>query len=174
MDRKLLKAAIFGGIVAFVWGVFSWMVLPWHQMTVHQFSNEMQVASCIRQNAPESGVYEFPGNMTSPDEARAMPYGMVAVNLNGMHHNMSGSMAAMLVTQIVGAFFAAWLLSKTKGLEFYQKATFVAGAALFAGIVAKLPGAIFMGQHASFTVVCMVDLVIGWFLAGMAIAKVSK
>ncbi len=171
MDRKLLKAAIFGGIVAFVWGVFSWMVLPWHHMTMHHFANEMQVTSAIQQNAPVSGMYEF---STPCGQGQVSPYGMVSVNLQGMCHNMAGAMAAMLATQIVGAFFAAWLLSKTKGLEFLQKAFFVAGAALFAGIVAKLPGAIFMGQHASFTVVCMLDLVIAWFLAGLAIAKVTK
>ncbi len=174
MDRKLLKAAIFGGVVAFFWGVFSWHVLPWHQMTMHNFQNEMQVAAAISQNAPTSGVYSLPSEDTPADEARAMPAAMVAVRLQGMGGNMGAPMAAMLITQMVGAFFAAWLLSKTKGLELMQKACFVSGLALFAGIVAKVPASIWMGHHASFTVVCILDLMIGWFLAGLAIAKVSK
>ena len=32
-----IKAGILGGIIVFMWGMVSWMVLPWHTSTIVSF-----------------------------------------------------------------------------------------------------------------------------------------
>ena len=55
--KPVIKAALAGGGVLFVWGVVYWVVLPFHQEVFEQFRDEDTVASVLTQNAPRSGIY---------------------------------------------------------------------------------------------------------------------
>lgn len=57
---KNALAVFLCGIVMFVWGIASWMVLPWHENAANRFADESEVAEVIRKNAPEAGIYWLP------------------------------------------------------------------------------------------------------------------
>ena len=58
--KAVIKGTIVGGIIAFIWGAVSWMVLPWHMNTMEHFKSDSSVQATILRNAPKSGVYVIP------------------------------------------------------------------------------------------------------------------
>lgn len=191
MNKSLWKAAVLGGIVVFIWGMVSWMLLPWHMSTTHRFTNEKEVAAVIKANAPESGVYFMPschmdGKKKGSDEEmkarmeeakmqmKAGPIMFASVHLEGMNADSPRPFIGSLIIQIIGAFFAAWLLVRAKAMTYMKQVGFVTMIGLFAGIVSALPAWNWMCFSTSWTIVALLDLVIGWFLGGLAIAKLVK
>lgn len=189
MKKSLFRAAILGGIIVFIWGMASWMILPWHQVTLKAFTNEQRVASVIRENAPTPGVYIMPNfwaaknqdEMTNEAKIRAEtgrdrmasgPVMFASIRPTGVNPSMSGTFFLGLIFQIIAAWIITWMLMQTKGLNFWGKVRYVTLFGLFAGIVSLLPAWNWWGFSVSYVVVGMMDLIIGWFLGGIVIAKV--
>ena len=187
MAKPLLKGAIFGGIVLFVWGFISHAVLPWHEATWNRFADEDAVAQVLTENAPRSGIYLYPmgpkpeGSEEQKQAAEAEmwekmrkgPFAFVAYTDHGTT-SMVRPFVVQLLTQILGALLATWLLLQTSALSYAGKVTFLAVVALTAGVLCHVPNWNWWGFATGYTVVNLVDLVIGWVLAGLVIAKVAK
>lgn len=205
MQKTLWKSALLGGIIVFIWGIISWMLLPWHMMTTHKFVNEEQVAMAVKANAPQSGIYFLPSchvddnqnnqsqneqpSKEDRDNAKAdlqqrmndakarMKRGPVlftSVCLEGMDPSSPKPFIGCLVIQIIAAFLASWLLMHAKAQPYMRHVWFVTVIGLFAAVVSALPSWNWMGFSTGWTIVSILDLVIGWFLAGLAIAKIMK
>jgi hypothetical protein len=186
MNKSLVWCGILGGIIVFIWGMVSWMVLPWHMMTMNKFYNEEQVAHVIKQNASESGMYMLPcthcGDSSASERQirrgkemmRNGPMVFSAVKLEGMDPTSVRPFIRGLIIDIIAAFFITWLLLQTKGLKYGKQVWFVTVIGLIAGILGLLPGWNWMGFSSSYTLLCILDLVIGWFLAGLLIAKLAS
>ncbi len=190
MSQALTRCAVLGGIVVFLWGVFSWMVLPWHQMTMHKFSNEKRVAEVIQDHADMSGAYVIPNcmhhdkNMSKEDMRDEMmkgkemmrtgPIVFAMVQKNGMKMGMAAAFILTLIVQIIAAYLITWLLFMTKATNYMKQVRFVTIIALIAAIIVYIPDWIWMGASCGFVVVHMLDLIIGWFLGGLVIAKFAK
>jgi len=100
------------------------------------------------------------------------PVMFAAVNLQGT----SGSGAALpiqLVTSIVSAFLATWLLMNTTLPGYWPRVGFLVVLALTAGVICHVPDWNWWGFSAGYTAVAFADLLIGWTLAGLAIVKVT-
>jgi hypothetical protein len=215
-----MKCAFIGGIVVFLWGVVSWMILPWHQMTMHKFSDEKSVAITIQDNAYTSGVYVLPNlfkhhkemrtgmhhhkdawkqeqdasqvmrkghmdgesskdhmhmeMMKQKEMMRQGPFVYAFVKKEGMEPNSAAPFIAGVIIQIIAAYIITCLLMMSKAMSYMKQVGFVTIIGLFAGIVALLPDWVWMGMSLDFLIVNMLDLVIGWFLGGLVIAKVLK
>jgi len=186
MQKTLLKSALIGGLVVFLWSMFSWMVFPWHQSCMKKFSNEAEVASVIRDNAPTPGIYVLPNTCaykegTSQHEiTRGMdmmekgPFMFASVQPHGMGKMGPGPFIISLVTQFIGAFIAAWMLMQTKGLTHKQQIGFVTVFGLGVGVLGMLPAWNWWGFSGCYTIVGIIDLVISWFLAGVAMSRILK
>ena len=72
MGKVLGKCTVFGGLIVFIWGMLSWMILPFHKMTMHKFVHEDQVAKIIKANAPESGMYFLPSYQEGGDDTEQL------------------------------------------------------------------------------------------------------
>ncbi len=188
MSRSLVKGGLLGGLALFLWGAVSWTVLPWHDMATNTFTNEAALAQAILANAPKPGVYFMPNAHhepgATPEQKKAAmaaaeqrmekgPVVFASVRLAGM-----SSMAPFLITGIVisilGATLGTYLLLKTQGLGYFGKVGFLTLFALTAGVVCFLPFWNWFGFSTAYTLVSIVDLVIGWFLAGLVIARVAS
>jgi len=178
MATSITKAGILGGITLFIWGALSWMVLPWHTKTIHSFTDEAAITQLIQSNAPISGMYFSPAwkqNDTAKDKAQMQgPMVFASVRLEGISSSMTVSMIISFLTQAIAAFFVAWLLSKTKGLNYLERVGFVVIFALAAGIVTDIPYWNWFAFDMQYTLVAMADLLIGWFFAGLVLAKFCK
>ena len=202
MLKSLSLGGLIGGLVLFAWGVVSWMLLPWHLATLEKFKDEAKVAQALTANATKSGVYLLPNvhkHEPGMPEAKAKkaeakgkkaetkrkkvevermkrmiqgPFMFAAVSLQGT----SGSGAALpiqLVTTIVSALLATWLLMNTTLPGYWPRVGFLVVLALTAGVICHVPDWNWWGFSAGYTAVAFADLLIGWTLAGLAIVKVT-
>jgi hypothetical protein len=186
MPKTHVKAAIVGALIAFIWSMFSWMALPWHQKCINQFTFEDDVASVISDNAPVAGIYVLPNTFgygsesDSKEMQRAMnrmengPFMFASIQPNGVGKMTMKPYVIYLILQFIAAYIVTWMLLQTKGLAFKMKVAFVTLFGLSAGILAELPDWNWWGFSFGYIMTNVVDLAIAWFLAGLGIAKVLK
>ncbi len=180
--KVLIKGALIGGVVAFVWMNFSWMVLPWHMMTISTLPNDAPIAESLKNNVKESGLYILPWTETKTEAAQAEinqkmekgPFAYMVVHPNGLKLNMIKMMLFGLLFNIVIAFILTYLLTKTKGLSYIQKAGFVTTAAVAGSLVIVVPNFIWWHFPLAYTLVTIVDTAFTWGFAGLAIGKIVK
>ena len=170
MIKKLFLGAVSGGLIVFMWSAVSWMALPWHKLTMEKFMNEAAVSEFMVQNAPKQGVYLLPWAM---EKAQGGPLLLAAISPEGPR-SMGQTMVFSLLVQILGAFFVTFLVLEGKIPKYRDRAGCAAAFAFAAGVVCYLPNWIWWGVPLVYTVVNMLDLLIGWFLAGLAIAKIAQ
>src|SRR5207245_2758043 len=161
MLKSLSIGGLLGGLALFTWGVVSWMLLPWHLATLEKFKDEANVAQALTANAPKSGVYLLPNvhkreaEMTEAKQKKAEtkrkkaeeegmkrmiqgPFMFAAVSRQGT----SGAGAALpiqLVTTIVSAILAMWLLMNATLPGYWQRVGFLVVVALTAGVICHVP-----------------------------------
>jgi uncharacterized membrane protein len=188
MTKSLILGSLLGGLVLFVWGAISWMALPWHLTTLNKFKDEAAVAQVLTANAARAGVYILPNvhkhepgiseEQKKAAEAEGLkrmqegPFLFAAVRLTGST-SMGPQMIIQLVTQIVSALFVSWLLLKTRGLSYLGRVGFVMMIALVVAVISHVPYWNWWGFSTGYTFVAITDLIIGWLLAGLVIAKVT-
>ena len=172
-----LLGGIVGGLVVFAWGAVSWMALPWHQTSLLRFKNEVAVAKAVRGNAPQAGTYlllaEHWRNPTA--EQKTIPKGFM---LFGAVRQGSPTMSSYylrgLAIEMVAAFLLSWLLLSLKGLTYWGRVRVATTVAVVAWAMVRLPDWNWWGFSMSFTLLAILDLVIGWFLGGVAIAAFTR
>ena len=169
-------STLLGAVVLFVWGMASWMILPWHNQTFTKFTNEPAVVTAMMQGGTERGMYMIPGEM-SQDASQCnpkAPRAFIAFCPQGMPQSMPKMMSIAALMQLLLAGFAGCLLSRTSGLSYWKKVCFVSEIGLMIGIAAYVPMYTWFGFTCAYTVVGIIDTVIGFTLAGLVIAKFSK
>ena len=180
--KVLIKGALIGGLVAFIWMNISWMVLPWHQMTISTLPNDAPIAESLKNNVTESGLYILPWTADHTKEAMVEinqkmekgPYAYMVLHPNGLKINMIKMMLFGLLFNIVIAFMLTFLLMKTKGLSYIQKVGFVKMAAIAGALVIVVPNLIWWHFPLAYTLVTIVDTAFTWGFAGLAIGKIVK
>ncbi len=150
--------------------------LPWHQQTLRAFKNEVEVATVVRENAPTAGVYLLlPYHWEHPTpEQQTVPKGFM---LFGTVRHESPDMPSYylrgLGLSMLGALLITWLLLTIPEMGYGGRVRFVVLVALIAGVLVRLPDWNWWSFSISFTLMSCLDLVVGWFLAGLVIAKIA-
>lgn len=172
--NKLITPAILGGLALFVWSSVSWMVLPFHNQSFKSFGNEGIVIGAMSLGDRGSGVYLLPQPKHGDGhDGRKEPFAFVVYNKTGWG-DMNFKMGLALAVDMLSAYFAAWLLLLAGVKGFVKKVFFLESLGIFAGLVVVVPNAIWWGYSDVFTFTALADLVIGWCLAGIVIAKFTK
>lgn len=188
MIKKLVVGGLVGGIIVFAWGCISWMVLPFHGQVMNNFKDTAAVQTTMMLNVDKPGVYLIPAcpmHSTASAEAQkelkktAMaqrekgPFAMTVVNPNGLG-SMPMAMGKALLLDIIGVALAIWLLFSSGGTQtFIQRVLFFAVFGLAAGVVGVLPAWNWWGFPCKAAGLDILDLVIGYALAGVVIAFCS-
>src|ERR1700722_7361697 len=82
--KRILLAALLGGIAMFAWKSIAHMVLPLGQSGIHEIPNEQALLGAMRSTLGEtSGLYFFPAMGTAPD-AMAQYDVKLAANPSGL------------------------------------------------------------------------------------------
>lgn len=174
---RCIKAGILGGIVLFIWSFISWTMLPWHTMSMHNFKSDVAMEQAIQANAPESGIYVLPSmqqveGMQNKTQAQG-PMVFASIHLGGMPSSMAMPIGISLITQIVAAILVAWMLTRTK-LNYFGKLGFVILFAITVCVIKDVPAWNWFKFDTQYTLVMVADTLIGWFLAGLVLAKFSN
>lgn len=177
MSKSLFKSALVGSIIVFLWGLFSWMVLPWHTYYFHPFKNENKVAAVIQDHAAEQGIYVIPYTMDYDDNTSTQkmkesieryekgPFVLAAIIPGGVEQMGSTHLVIAFLIQFVGALILAWILGLCKGIK--QRKGVLLGAlfGLGVGVLGIMPFWNWMGFPLGYVLTLVADLVIGWTLA---------
>jgi hypothetical protein len=179
--KRVFLAALLGGIALFVWAAFSHSVL----LIGAGFSplpEEDKVVSALNSSIKEKGLYFFPGkdfrHSTPAQEAawlerfRTGPAGMIIYRpIGGEPFSPS-----KLLIQLLAAFVTAGIISFVVALMAASYWERVAATTLLGLLACSAVSIIYWNWYeypTSFFVAQIVDQVVGFFLAGLLIAKIA-
>ena len=179
--KRILLAGVLGGLAAFAWSAFSHMVLPLGEAGVRALPAEREVLESLRGSIPEAGLYLFPAPSDPSPEAQAQwmerqrtgPAGLLVYRPVGGEFNFPRYLGIELLTNILAAALAAFLLARLAG-SLLQRALIVAALGLFAWLSISLSYWNWYAFPTPFVLAEGVDQVAGWFLAGLVMARVTR
>ncbi len=182
--KRMLIGGIVGGIIMFVWSAFSHMVLPLGGMGLKPLPNESAVIPAMKEGIREPGLYMFPGlDMSKTPSAeeqaawteryKAGPVGLLVYRPQGEAPMSLKQLGTELLSNILAALVGAFMLTFVVG-SYGKRALFVALLGLVAWLSINVSHWNWYGFPTAFVVAEGIDQVVGWLLAGLAMAKIVK
>jgi hypothetical protein len=178
---RVLVAGLLGGIVFFAWGAIAHMALPIGEMGMKSATAEDPVIAALRDNLPAEGVYMVPGvapeKMSDPaavkaysEKAKNNPNAFIVYQPAGRDGmNMGPQLAVQAATDILSAIVVAWVMS-LGAMGFGRRVAASAALGLFSWLTVSAPYWNWYRFPTDFTVGSLLEQVIGWAIAGAAIA----
>ena len=163
------KGAVAGGLIAFAWSAFSWMVLPFHNGTVNRFSDPAPIVRAAEAVAPGGGVFVL-ANDPAGQAAPTDPFLFLSYHKKGWG-SMGASMALGLLIQMVGGFFWTWILGKIPGLTMRDSALYGCFFGLAVGFLGAMPNWVWWKSPLDFTLLYVLDAAVAWTAASVVIAR---
>ena len=184
--KNVILGTLCGAIVYFMWSFFFWVFSGIPVNHAKTFADEAAVQKCLTEQAKEgSGYYILPTPKlpagvdaktymeTRPKQIQSTFFFAGAVHTKGTGVPLTTQIAMSFGWNLVTALFLTLLVIKADGETFFDRFSIVLLA-----IAAGTTG-IYVMQHVWWGVtppwVCylMLDWVVGWSLAGLAIAKLT-
>lgn len=179
---RVLVAGLIGGILMFFWGVAAHMALGLGEVGIKLPTNENVALSGLQQGLGEqAGVYMLPsldpGKMGDAAEVRAYsikavrsPYAFVVYQPQGTDMTQMGP---QIGRQWASDTLSALALAFVMGLAvvgFRRRLAIAAAAAVFAWLSTMLPYWNWYRFPLDFTLAALVEQLVGWLIAGAAMA----
>jgi hypothetical protein len=178
---RVFIAALLGGVVMFLWGFVAHMVLPVGEMGMRAPVAEDAVLAATREGFSGEGVYVVPwlGPEGMNDKARsaaysakavASPYAFVVYNPQGEDSlAMGDNLGKEFATNVLCAWIVAFVLALAPLA--YGRRVLVAGLmGVFAWLAISVPYWNWYRVPLDFTLGSLIGQLVGWVLAGAAIA----
>lgn len=190
--KQILFGGIAGAVVLFIWGALAWTVLPLHRGSLHALPNEDVVIEILRATADRHAVYIIPARPQESPEMSAEqrdalmqefqrkyergPIGLLVYNPRGASLTMAGQFVGGFIINFIAAFLAAWFLSRSTAAasSYVARVAFCGMLGVFVSVATHLPNWNWLGFPLDYTTASVADAVIGWLLAGLAIAAIVK
>jgi len=184
-------AVVVAGLIYFVWGNISWMVLTWHDATLRSPANEAALVEGLRGQLLESGVYIFPGmtgwealEADERSEAWSLfvkrheqgPIGMIVYHAEGRPPMPPALLARGFGMNLLSAavLAAVMILAGRVGCGFLARASLGLAVAFFATLNGHLALWNWMHYPLDYSLVMAADVLIGWGLASLAMAAILQ
>lgn len=179
--KRILIAALVGGIVVFVWSSIAHILLPLGEMGLSTIPNEGPVLEALRSSIQKDGLYFFPGmemgKKPTPEEQKAWeakilagPTGILVYNTKGeamSPRQLGGEFLSNVLAAAVAAFIASLLAA-----AYARRVLAIALLGLFGWLSLLVSYWLWYGFPSSYILGEGITEVVGWFLAGLAIAKI--
>jgi hypothetical protein len=173
--KKIILAALVGGIIVFIWSAIAHMATPLGTMGISNLPNEDAVMASLRANVPDSGMYWFPGERPDHKEWEAKmkegPSGLLFYTAGGGPMMHPKQLISELLTNIVAAFIAASIVALIFA-PYAKRVGVIVMMGVFGWVSLLLSYWIWYHFPTAYVLGEMVTEVVGWFLAGLAIAKI--
>ena len=190
MKGRVLLAGILAGIVSFLWGMLSHVVLNLGESSMKSIPAEPVVLRAMSTHITEPGFYFFPsmqdqpkGTLEQQKAAQAAylkayetrPHGVLIYSPPNGPLNFGSRLARQLAIEIVCGLIAAVLLSMAAAsLPFGGRVLFVALLGLFASMSVDAPYWNWYGFPTAYFRSQVIDEVAGWVLAGVVLATMIR
>lgn len=179
---RIVIAGIIGGLVIFIWSAVAHVALPIGEAGFKVPAQQEAVLGALSQSTAGEGVYMYPSmpmeqyndetaSAAFDQRSRGKPYAFVIYQPGGnpVNQSMTPTLIKQLVTDILAALVAAWILAL--GAWHFRRRVLVAGAlGLFAWLAISLPQWNWYMFPMNLTLAVLIEQVIGWLLAGAAMA----
>ena len=178
--KKILLAGIVGGLVVFVWGFVAHMLLPVGTMGISQMPVNSPLLEAMKQNLAVEGLYAFPGEEVGRKQTEAEdavwigrykmgPRGLLLYHPTGTDPVSPQRLVLELATDVSAALVLAWLLTALGG-SIGAQVRFAVIAGVFGWISINVAYWNWYGFPCAFILGELIDQVVGWGLAGLAMA----
>lgn len=166
---RILVTALVASSIVFVWGLISWKALPWHQQVLLPFQDTESMGDIVDTIAEKNGMYVYPYIEESDQQLDTLksPFIFTSICKNGKRFYMKQQMLISFGIQFLLAFVLVMLLKISQIKSFNQKYLFVFIWAIGLAIVSTLPNWNWWGYSNSYTLVSILDLLVGWLLSGL-------
>ena len=178
---RVFITGLIGGIVFFLWGAIAHMALPIGEMGMKGPADEAAVMAGLKQGLPSEGIYYLP--YLAPDKmqdeaataeysgrAKANPYAFVVYQPQGSDPmDMGRNLGIQFVSDTLSAMVVAFVLA-LGALGFGRRVLVSAAIGLFSWLTVSVPYWNWYRFPLDFTVGNLIEQVVGWTLAGAAMA----
>lgn len=181
--KNILITALLAALVTFIWSSISWMVLPFHNMSIHKMKNEDQMIEMMKQNLGKTRVYAFPAmDENNPDKAgqeaaiaekyRTGPMGMIFYHAEGgeMMDAKQFIFGFLLDFIIAGVSIFLLIFAVDKLPKYLYRVLFVTGIGLIAALSSHIMSWNWMMFPMKYSLLNAADLVATFFFAGLIAA----
>lgn len=166
-----IKKGLVAGIIFFVWASISWMILPFHKMTVNSFKDaeipELQLQLLKSIETKEPHIYTLPAFGTKDYVG---PFAFISLVPSGLEFGPKVLVGGFINDFILGCFLA-WIISLTGITAYWDKVRFmtITGFAFVTrGIIAAVNYWGFAGDYA------LVDIIDGTFTVFLGSLYLAK
>lgn len=181
---RIVLAAILGGLLMFVWGAVSHMLLPFHAKALQPIPNEAAVLSTLTADVGQPGMYFFPwidmsGKATPEQQAEwerrlaSGPSGLMIYKPNGGESMSPRQLVSEFVSNVLAALLGALLLVQLPG-GVGRRALSLALVGVAAWLSISVSQWTWYGFSTPFLLGDLVDQAGGWLLAGFGMAAMLK
>lgn len=190
--KNIILAGIAGGVILMIWSSLAWMALPLHTGSMRTMAHEDTVMAAMQQGMDRKSVYAFPAmpervaGQSDAQHQEAMdawtrkyekgPVGMVIYDPAGSGMVMTGQFIVGFIIAVLSSMLVAWFLSRSTAASstYLARVAFCGMLGIFASLVSHVTYWNWMGYPADYTSAMVVDVVLGWLLAGLGIAALIK
>ena len=182
MSKGVLSGGVIGGVVMFLWGALSHLLLPIGSTATKAIPDEHKVIAAMQATMLEPGLYVFPWDEPGRNTDRANPTavdgpnGVIVYQPRGTSNVTTLQPIIELLSDIACALVAGVLLCKAKGglTTYAKRVAFVALLGLLPWLAMSVsywtwyhfPTSYFLGEG--------LDQVIGFALTGLVLAATVK
>lgn len=191
MKPRIVLAGLAGGVAMFFWGFVAHMVLPLGEAGIKPLPYQASVLPAITAHLTAPGLYLFPWPESAPGvpmpvnrEAsekaaqlyQTLPHGLLLFYPPPAAMLTGGQLGTEFATNCVSSWIAAALVWLTLGSlsSFAKRVLFVTVIGLSATIAVNIPYWNWYGFPTAFTLAEIVEHVVGFAVAGLAIAAIIK
>jgi hypothetical protein len=188
MTRRILLAGVLGGFAMFLWEGLAHEALPLGRAGIRGLNHEAEVVAALKANIAQPGFYIFPGGevleagLSGEQKKEAMrkameqwrlgPAGIMVVHPEGINPESPRQLATQCILDIASALLAAFLLSLGMSRSTYgRRVLFITVIGLLPTLNAELPYWNWYGFPGAFALAQATTHVVGFFFAGLVIAK---
>jgi hypothetical protein len=179
---RVLIAALIGGIVMFIWGAAAHTVLGLGQIGIHQPTNEDVVLNAMYDGlGTKPGIYILPSvdmkhwhdpavQQAYAEKTKVSPYvWMVYMPLSDDLTQIGPQLGRQWASDTLAALAVAFMMGLA-ALSFAKRVTIALAAAVFAWLTTGIPYWNWFRFPLDFTLTALAIQLIGWLLAGAAMA----
>ncbi len=184
--EEVAIGVFYGSLVMFVWGFLSWLVLGLHNNSLKALpAEDAYLSAFAAQKDLESGVYIAP---SPPRESKKTPAGQelwkayslrfeqgpllfLSYHKTGLSAAGGGRMFGGYLLNLLAAAIAGLMLYSCTLPGYSQRVALVSLMGLFAALTCHFASWNWMFHPWSYTVAMSFDLVFGWTLAGLVMAR---
>jgi hypothetical protein len=179
---RLVIASIVGGVIVFGWGAASHMALPLGKAGWASLPDDTRLIGSLKQALPHSGLYmiptrDFEKQYSAEEEASLMakckqgPFAILAYTAEGIDPMSPRNFVTEFLSSVLAAGVAALALSMVTA-SYLKRAGVVALFALFGWLSLSVSYWNWYRFPTDYIVAEGITEVVGWLLAGLALAKI--